>query len=47
MIQPNKIWINKDYSDFLILVDWLIDFNCMSTRLGLFYTLRLGNHIHI
>ena len=25
---------------------WLIDFNGMLTNLGLFYTYRLGNHIH-
>ena len=26
---------------------WLIDFDDMSTHLGLFYAKRLGNHIHI
>ena len=27
--------------------DWLIDFNGISTRLVLFYTLRFGNSVHI
>ena len=26
--------------------DWVIDFNCMSTNLDLFYAKRLGNCVH-
>ena len=29
------------------MIDWLIDFNDISTHLGFFYTKRLGNCIHI
>ena len=28
------------------MIDWLIDFSCMSNRLGLFYTKSLGNRVH-
>ena len=28
------------------LIDWLIDFNCISTRLGLLYTEKLEKRVH-
>ena len=35
----------KNFSRFF-LIGWLIDFNGISTRQGLFYVLRLGNRVH-
>ena len=39
--------VYKDCSKFSVNIDWFIDFNGMSTHLGLFYAKWLGNHIHI
>ena len=35
------------YVDLILgIVVWLIDFNVMSTRLGLFHAKNLVNHVH-
>ena len=35
------------YDNIDWLIDWLIDFTRMLTCLGLFYGLRLDNHVYI
>ena len=52
MITIYSCWLNKRFGlkfnhyNKHLEIDWLTDFNCMSTHLGLFYALRLGNRVH-
>ena len=39
-------WTNIKILYSYLLIDWLIDFSDMSTRLGLFYAKQFANHAH-
>ena len=41
-----RSFILTSKTKYLKYRDWLIDFNSMSTHLGLFYDKQLGNQIH-
>ena len=49
---PQNFYVEEHFHNyhrlFIIYLsnNWLIDFNDMPTRLGLFYALRLGNRVY-